>query len=188
MSDTVTDLSCFILAGGSNSRFGSDKARAEVDGQPLILKLARSAEAFASEIVVVADCADKYADLGLRTIADEIPARGPLGGLYTALQSVAGPAWLLVASCDLLQLTRDSIEPLLAAVSPDVQAIAYRGRAAHPFPALYHTSLADLVQQRIAQQQLAMRGLLEQARCGFVALDDDAPALRQANTPADLTR
>ena len=60
----------YILAGGKSSRFGQDKARVQLHGQPLLLHTARMVQAFASSITVVANAVDKYADLGLRTIAD----------------------------------------------------------------------------------------------------------------------
>jgi molybdopterin-guanine dinucleotide biosynthesis protein A len=74
----------YLLAGGRSSRFGSDKARAELAGVPLILRLAHQVEPVASPLVVVADRRDKYLDLGLTTIADALPGLGPLGGLLTA--------------------------------------------------------------------------------------------------------
>jgi len=81
----MPSLPVYILAGGRSSRFGSDKARALLDGEPLIARLARQIAPIAAGITVVADAPEKYADLGLRTIADRRPGLGPLAGLEAAM-------------------------------------------------------------------------------------------------------
>ena len=78
-----------VLAGGQATRFGSDKARAMLDGEPLIARLVKRVQPHASRITVVADVAGKYDDLGLTTIADDVPGRGPVGGLLAALRHAA---------------------------------------------------------------------------------------------------
>ena len=95
----------YILAGGRSSRFGSDKARALLDGEPLVARLARQIEPVARRVTVVAEAADTYADLGLRTIADRRPGLGPLAGLEAALLDATNPPkstadWLILLSCD----------------------------------------------------------------------------------------
>ena len=45
----------YILAGGKSSRLGSDKARVEIHGEPLLAHVARSLETVAAELVVIAD-------------------------------------------------------------------------------------------------------------------------------------
>ena len=90
----------YILAGGRSRRYGSDKARAPIDGQPLLVRVAQELEAVASSVTVVARSGSDYDDLGLRTIGDSIPDKGPMGGLLAALED-AGPAeWLLITACD----------------------------------------------------------------------------------------
>ena len=81
----MTRLPIYILAGGRSSRFGSDKARAVLDGEPLIKRVARMAMPIAESTTIVADRTGKYDDLGLRSIADDPPHLGPLGGLAAAL-------------------------------------------------------------------------------------------------------
>ncbi len=82
-----------ILSGGRSSRFGSDKARALLRFVPLIVHVVRTAESVASRVTVVADTADKYAGLGLKTIVDLTPGLGPIGGLNTVLVP-APPCWI----------------------------------------------------------------------------------------------
>src|SRR3954452_12325135 len=95
-------LPVYVLAGGKSSRFGSDKARALIDGTPLIRILADRLSPFASSLTVVAEVAGKYDDLGLKTIADQVPGLGPMGGLKTILGSLpenSRSPWFLLVSC-----------------------------------------------------------------------------------------
>src|SRR5947207_199580 len=90
----------YIAAGGESSRFGSDKARALIGGQPIIRRIAAELEPIASRMVVISDVPDKYADLGLETIADITPGRGPIAALQMALYHAGDRGGhLLLVSC-----------------------------------------------------------------------------------------
>lgn len=102
----------YILAGGASRRFGSDKARAELDGTPLVVRVARRLAPVVGPATVVAGAADAYLDLGLRTIGDIEPGRGPMGGLVAALADTDGPVFL--AACDLRDPRPDWAEAIVA--------------------------------------------------------------------------
>src|SRR4051812_40718043 len=101
----------YILAGGKSERFGSDKARAVLEGKPLVVRVAESLMPIASSVTVVAREDDQYGDLELRTVGDLQPGLGPMGGLLTALTLDAGP-WVLIAACDLVGIQRAWLESL----------------------------------------------------------------------------
>lgn len=175
----------YILAGGQSRRFGSDKARATLDGKPLILHVADGLRLFASSITAVAQVPEKYSDLGLRTIADLQPALGPVGGLLTALADCAAP-WLLLTSCDLVGVARSSIQALLTADRRTAQVIAFKSGLWQPMPALYHRSLSPLVSQVISSDRRSMQLLLDSAvvlPLPHAAASADA---RGVNTPGEL--
>jgi molybdenum cofactor guanylyltransferase len=176
----------YILAGGRSSRFGSDKARAELMGRPLIVRVAQAVEQFASRITVVADRQEKYQDLGLATIADLRPGLGPIAGLQTALHDVGDPGWILLASCDLLEVRPAWIQTLLSDCRPGADVVAFRGDRWEPLLALYHTDVLPVVDQQIDRRQWAMWRLIESARPIAAVLPADWPAVPQANTPQDL--
>jgi molybdopterin-guanine dinucleotide biosynthesis protein A len=175
----------YILSGGKSSRFGSDKARALLEGQPLIARQAAILRNLGCPVTAVAEVADKYADISITTIADSEPGLGPLGGLLAAL-SHAAPGWILVTSCDLLELRAAWTAQLLSAISPAARAIAYRDDRWQPFPALYHTTLRDEVRSRIARRELSLWKLLDAVETVAPPLPKDWAAMRQANTPEDL--
>jgi molybdopterin-guanine dinucleotide biosynthesis protein A len=181
----------YILAGGRSARFGSDKARAELAGEPLVARVARMIEPHVADVTIVADVPGKYDDLGLRTIADRIPDRGPLGGLDAAISDCiarAGPSrrWLLLASCDLVELRGSWIEALREGAGESVCIVVYRGERWHPMPGLYRVDLAEDVARRLESRQLAMRSLIEASPHRALSLPSDWPALAQVNTREQL--
>lgn len=187
----MTRRPAYILAGGKSRRFGSDKARAELGGQALIVRLARQLDGIASEIVAVADRPDKYADLGLRTIADEQPNQGPLGGLQAALLDCRDQQksdWILLISCDLTELKPEWIEILWRAADADTKASAFKAEYWHPFPGFYHTELIPLLHEYLASPKASFQRLLsdERASAADGPLPDDWPAVAQVNTREDL--
>lgn len=110
-----------------------DKARVEVAGVPLILRVLSQCGYVADEATVVAAPGWSYADIGLRTIQDAQAHEGPFSGLVTAMRHAAtGP--LLVVGCDQWGLTPQMLTPLLSALHADAKAAAYRGGFWHPLP------------------------------------------------------
>jgi molybdopterin-guanine dinucleotide biosynthesis protein A len=182
-------LPAYILAGGASRRFGSDKARAVLHGQPLIRRLADQLQPAAASVIVIADVAGKYADLNLLTLGDERPHQGPLGGLVTALAHLASGQsgdWLLLLSCDLVLIRSAWIEQLAAHAHPPAQAVAFRSQRWEPMPALYHASLLPMARAQLAADQRAMQTLLGHARAIPLPTPDDWPVVAQINTPAAL--
>ena len=185
----------YILAGGRSSRFGSDKARALLGGEPLIARLAREIEPVALSIAVVADAEDKYADLGLRTIADRRPGLGPLGGIETALVDAQNPPksnveLAIIFSCDLTVIRPAWIELLAAAGRTDalVAAFVESGGRRHPFPGLYHVGLLAAAQRQLNEGRLAVHRLIESVGHVDVPVPGDWPDVAQINTMEDLKR
>lgn len=178
----------YILAGGKSSRFGSDKAMAIHQGRPLIQHVAEQLRPTARSITVVADRAGKYEQLNLRTIADVNPGRGPLAGLQAALHDCPAAGWLALVSCDLASLRVQWLRELMWRCQEGVRAVAFKGQNWEPLLALYHTSLRDEVDRRVADGTLAMQRLLDDVGAVAVPLPADWPEVSQVNTPEDLKR
>lgn len=184
----------YILAGGKSRRFGSDKARAELDGLPLLARVAKILSHNCDKVFAVASEADQYADINVASIGDLHPGGGPIAGLETALSHQLehrGPGWIILASCDLAGLkvgwTRAVLKRAAELDSP-VAAIAFWNEFWQPFPAAYHTRLLPLTKTLLDDGNASFQALL--SLCGKNALalplPNDWPATPQINTPADL--
>lgn len=99
-----------VLAGGQSSRFGSDKAMAQIAGRSLIAIAVDRLSGWCDEVVIAGR------EFGpARCIPDEPgPGMGPLGGLLAALRLAADEGHELVLSCsvDCLDLPEDLPEQL----------------------------------------------------------------------------
>jgi len=109
-------LTLVIQAGGESRRMGKDKALMPFLGQTLIERVLGRVSQLAQEVLVTTNKPESYAFLRLPLVADVIPGRGALGGLYTAL-SAAGKPLVAVVACDmpfvsaeLLRFERDLLE------------------------------------------------------------------------------
>jgi molybdopterin-guanine dinucleotide biosynthesis protein A len=98
-----------ILAGGRSERMGQDKALTPFLGRPLVCRVLDRLSALADETLLVSEASGGILTLGPRVVPDLLPARGPLGGLYTALSSARHPA-VIVAGCDMPFINADLIE------------------------------------------------------------------------------
>jgi len=80
----------YVLAGGRSSRFGSDKALAEIDGKPMLVRTCGMFKECPLPYAptVVGDPL-KYGTLAERCVPDQWPGEGPLAGILTALKESA---------------------------------------------------------------------------------------------------
>ncbi len=143
--DDTGRVGAYILIGGKSSRMGRAKALLSFAGMPLVVRVARLAEAVADAPVLVGR-PEKYADLGFRTIADERRNLGPLGGILTALRET-GREWNLILGCDLPFLTREWLEFLVArATDSSADAvIPVSERGYEPLCAMYRKRAAESI-------------------------------------------
>ncbi len=159
-SETPTEVvPAYILAGGRSRRFGSDKARALVEGVPLIVGLARSLAEAGLPVTVVAARRDAYTDLKLRTIGDIVPGCGPLGGLWTALDDHRREGWVFLCACDWVGVRPEWVSMLLAK-SGGAQAVLFGSDREQPLFGFYHSSIREKVVGRVQAGRLKMLDLL----------------------------
>lgn len=178
-------ISTYLLAGGRSRRFGSDKVRALLDGEPLLAWAARPLARFGAP-TVVAGRAGAYDDLGFRTIADARPGMGPLAGLEAALDD-AGTDWLFLGAGDFVGADPAWIDRLLDARRPDAVAIAFRDAERWmPVFALYHRASRPAVTRALDAGRLAARDLLDAVDAVAVEPPDDFGRARSVDDPATL--
>ncbi len=175
----------YVLAGGRSHRFGSDKARFRVHGEPLLLRVTRILSAVGGPVRVVAGGPGAYGDLDLPTIADPIPDRGPMGGLLGALEDAAPAPWILCVACDLVGIRRRWVRALLAARRPEVRAVVYRTDRYHPLLGAYRTSLRREVRRRVVGGELTMQRLLAEIPVAVLPPPADFSKLVNLNRPGD---
>lgn len=193
MSGPPFDFTGAVTAGGRSSRFGSDKARALLEGRPLLHHVAASLEGCPLRLLVAPR--GRYALPGWREVPDTRPGEGPLGALEAALRAAeagAGPGWVAFAGVDMPRLTPASWAALADARTPHAQAVLALDEDGRPQPlaALYHTARLGQVTARLNAGERRLRAASDEGTTvlvPFAVLQAVSPgALRNVNTPADL--
>lgn len=182
----IMKIPVYILAGGKSSRFGSDKALAQIAGEALLTRLIKHVSPISTQTTVIADSADKYTQLDVDVVADVIPDCGPIGGLLTALEHVKSPQFLML-TCDMTEFNPHWYTLLNAAIG-HTKACVFQGDRRHPFPGIYSSSMLHLVRDYIAAGDLAMQQLLNAIGTTTINLPQDWPPIPQVNRQEDLKK
>jgi molybdopterin-guanine dinucleotide biosynthesis protein A len=173
----------YILAGGKSRRFGSDKARSLHHGIPLITGVARALEPVASRITVVAATSGAYDDLGLHTIGDVLPEKGPMGGLLSAIDDCRGAQWLLLSACDWVGIQEPWARLLLARRQKSLQVVLFRSDRLEPLFALYHTSIRNTAARLIDDGRLKMIELIDSVKTDAIPAPGEWSDVVNLNRP-----
>ncbi|WP_242107485.1 molybdenum cofactor guanylyltransferase [Luteimonas aquatica] len=177
-------LTLGILAGGRATRLGGlDKAWLERGGVPQVTRLARRFAPQAAAVLVSANRdVQRYAEAGLRAVADRQADLGPLGGLQALAEACATP-WLLTLPVDLVDVN-DCLWPSLAAAGGR-GAFVEDDDGLQPLVALWQVKeLRAAAAAAIAGGDYAVRAL--QARLGMARVRLAGVRLGNLNTPGDL--
>ncbi|MEF2279795.1 molybdenum cofactor guanylyltransferase [Deinococcus sp. YIM 134068] len=187
------DFAGAVTAGGRSSRFGSDKALAMLEGQPLLHHVAASLDGCQLRLLVAPP--GRYTLPNWRDVPDTRPGEGPLAALEAVLIVVReewGAGWVALAGVDMPRLTPGYWGTLAAARTPESQAVLALDETERPQPlaALYHTELLPHVTAVLNAGERRLRAAADPTRTVFVShavIQSAAPdALRNVNTPADL--
>jgi molybdopterin-guanine dinucleotide biosynthesis protein A len=177
-----------VLAGGRSVRMGADKATLDWRGRPLVEHVAAVvASAVDGPVVVVAAPGQSIPD-PLTVVRDAEPGLGPLMGLLSGLEALAGEVdAAYVCAVDLPFLTAEAVRRPIAALGCGAQAaVPVVGGVRQPLAAAYSIEVAGHAEVRLAEGRRSLMGLLEDLRVTEVPADDLAAQLRDADEPADL--
>ena len=181
-------LSGVVLAGGLSTRFGSDKAAAEIGGVSLLERAVRMLESVLDDVWVSVR-PDQVSDAlrsRYRCLPDRHPGKGPAAGLEAAHASAPERAWLALA-CDQPGLSVSDLKCLLAERDPGAAATAYCDTATsapQPLCAIYEpATLAGLAKETASGKGPSPRAYLETRALKLIPMD-----ITNINSHDDLCR
>lgn len=169
---------------------GRDKAWIELEGRPLILRVIDVLREVADEVFVVANDA-RYAELGVRVVADRFPEGGALGGIATGVGAAEHDV-VLVAACD-MPFTSAAVWRLLAERAAGADAAVPRiGGEYETLHALYTKRCLAAMESALASGRMrviSFFGDVAVREVGEADLRSVDPQLRSfinVNTPEQL--
>jgi molybdopterin-guanine dinucleotide biosynthesis protein A len=174
--DEVTGV---LLVGGGSSRFGSPKALALLDGEPLAVRAHRVLEDAFDRVIAVGKEGDAL-PLPFPVRDDGSDERAAIVGVAASLRLVETEVCVVLPT-DMPFVTAELLRSLFGAIAGVDAAVVQTG----PLPGAYRRSALPLLERRIAAGELALREALAELETGVVEADPEL--LRNVNTPADLT-
>lgn len=189
-----SDCPAYILAGGASKRFGSDKALVKLQDQEQLVRLKSALSEQGHRVEIVADKGDRFAHLGIPSLADEIQGLGPISGLLTALRERRkqnGTGWLLLIGCDQLVWRAEWFQQLSQQVGPHTQLVSFAERDKQgtlfpqPIPGLYSTALLEKLESQIDRREYSLRTLFADSQSATI-LQPDNPRDLAFNTQEEL--
>lgn len=178
-----------ILAGGQGRRFGGkNKALITWRGQPLIQHVATRLGPQVRRLFISANKdLSVIRGLGWPTRADNPHlGAGPLAGLASHLEQGEGD-WLVTVPTDMPLIPVNLVQQMCAALgTEDRLAVAHDGQRRQNCVMLVHHSLADSIQDYLAQGQRSVAGWLEETSHCEVRFEAKQEAFINLNSDEDL--
>jgi molybdopterin-guanine dinucleotide biosynthesis protein A len=147
----ISDVTGVILAGGKSRRYGTNKAFVEINGTQLIDKVASVMRAIFKRVILITNCPREYSYLHLPAHEDLIQGLGPIGGIYTGLETIQDDAGFFIA-CDMPFASQDLIRYIVSvSVKGKFDAIVPKvDWKMEPLHALYRKSCLPVLMELIA--------------------------------------
>lgn len=187
-----TRTSGLVLCGGASSRMGTDKARVELDGRPLLAHALAVFDELGVTARLACGSAARYAEFSRELVLDDLSGAGPLAGLTAGLEAAsrAGESWVLVLACDMPRARASVLERLLAqARERDLDAcLAGVERGSQPAYAVYHSRCAVPARAALDAGERRLVSFHAGMRVEVLPLERDAATAFNVNTPEELQR
>jgi molybdopterin-guanine dinucleotide biosynthesis protein A len=153
---------------------------------PLVARTAGLARALGCTVVLVG-ARPEYTALGIPMIEDAMLDRGPLGGLVALLEA-AGDHVAIALACDLPRVERAVLAALIDAPQGAPIVAPRRDERWEPLFARYDPPrVLPSARARLANDELALQGLLDAVGCAALALGEhDARSLSDWDTLIDV--
>jgi len=162
--------SAYILAGGKSSRMGEDKGLKLLHGKHLIQYVIDSLTPYFPEIKISTNNPE-YNRFSYELVADIIPEKGPMGGIYAALKNTFCND-IFITGCDMPCISTSSFEHLLKQKNQTATVAVYKGRV-QPLFGIYNRILIPLLETKIEQNKLKMIDFLQDVGATFVEMNNE---------------
>ena len=149
-NESKNNITGVLLAGGKSLRMGQDKARIEVNGNPLLSRSLKLLRRHFPSVLIAGDRPD-LATADIPAISDIYPGSA-LGGLYTGLQA-ARTDWVFVAPCDMPYPDEKILELLLNCRNGADAVVPRTPQGYEPVFALYHKNCLPHMEEMLQQGQ-----------------------------------
>jgi molybdopterin-guanine dinucleotide biosynthesis protein A len=182
--------SCFILAGGKSTRFGTNKSLALVGDQYMALVVAKNLQsAFGNAARLIGADEKTSSELGLESVVGTREGNGPLAAIIDAMESTTS-TFVAFAPNDTPFFTAHNYAALLAKLEDSkadvvVATDATDASQAHWLLSIWRkSSCMPILTKEFERGVRSVHGAVTELQVATVAFD--AAAVRNINTVSDL--
>ena len=189
------DMTGIILAGGKNSRMGTNKAFLEINGIRLIDNILAIYQKIFSEIIIVTNDPLSYTEFSDTIIVTDIyKEKGALGGIYTGL-FYATFDYSFVAACDMPFLNEDFIIYLTGQADNKHDIIVPElTEGFQPLHAIYSKNCLSHIKKLLSVDKLKIAGFYKEVRLFPISeekikpFNQDGRLFLNINTPEEFKK
>jgi molybdopterin-guanine dinucleotide biosynthesis protein A len=182
-------ITAYILAGGKSLRMGTDKGLLLLDGKSFVSCICDAVKPIVGENIVIVASNSDYDFLGYTRIEDVVLEKGPVGGIYTALQhsktklnfilSVDSP----LVSSELLLWIQENKEDSFPMTQLKFEDKAY------PLIAIYDQSLVSIFEEKVKKNQLRLQQLIAEVKHQTLSIPEKwSHQVQNINTPEEYQK
>lgn len=141
-------MNAFVLAGGKNERFGSNKALARLGAETMIEKIIDEISPFFNKIFIISKNPKEYEFLKFDVKQDIFPDCGPLGGIHTGLVLSKSFKSFFIA-CDMPEVDNELLKKMIIESADYDVIVPKNGKNYEPLFAIYSKNCIKPVEQQI---------------------------------------
>lgn len=155
------EAGAIILAGGRSSRMGTNKALLKINERPNIERIITSLSPMFSHPILVTNDPEVYRFLGVKTVTDYFPGKGPLAGIHAGLKASPIETNFIVA-CDMPFVSGELAEALVNRSDGCDAVIPVIGGRQQPLFAVFKKKLLAKMEDQINNGCLRLKDFLDQ--------------------------
>ncbi|RPG61936.1 MAG: molybdenum cofactor guanylyltransferase [Flavobacteriaceae bacterium TMED220] len=167
-------ISVYILCGGKNKRMGTEKGLVKINGKSFIELIVNAVSNFSKNIFLVTDNKN-YLSLGYPIIGDLYKNKGPVSGIFSALNH-SETDQNLILSCDVPFINFKILDRIIKQhyLFNKKITIAKDSSNIHPLIGMYHQSIKSVFKRSILDGNLKLINVIEKIDVEYVKFNNSS--------------
>lgn len=179
-------MEIYILAGGKSTRMGRDKAVLTHNQKTFLEILCHLCKAHSDTVTIVSPH-PAHTFPNSHTLADILPDKGPLGGIFTALTHTNAEK-ILTLSVDMPFISEKILQTVIKAGDTQDFIAAKNKENIYPLLGVYPKRLIPEIQATLSENKLKMKDFLAKNNASYCIFNEDASLFANINTPDDYLK
>lgn len=191
MSSSESRVTGIVLAGGSSTRMGCDKASLPWGKADLLHAVLMALDPVCEKLIVVSNIPRVISVPGVKVVSDTFHGCGPLGGIHAGLSAAATDNSFIVA-CDMPFINSCAVEYLASVALGFGAVVPFVDGFFHPLHAIYSRSCLSPIERMLNDGQHRIIDFYPKIRLRKVSceelsqFDPELKMLCNLNRPQDL--